>query len=325
MEAVDTCSPPRQASKRRRRWFRSRSAREALFFYASVSPWLLGFVGLTVIPLVLGFLTSLTNYDGYNMAALKFVGLENYVRAIRDRDAWASLGRTFRFSAVAVPLRIALAFALAVALNQRLKGKGVFRALFYVPTIIPLVASMLTWRVFVDKNFGLLNAIISLIRPGTAVPWLTKYAIYVLVMFTVWGGVGGGMVILLAALQGIPRELKEAATIDGANAWQVFRSVTLPLMTPVVFFQLVTGLIGSLQIVTEPFLLTPTTGSLTILGTAPRQSIYFYLVHVFMQLFSRQYYGYAVALLWILFVIVLALTLLIFRTSRYWVYYEVEQ
>jgi multiple sugar transport system permease protein len=298
----------------------SRTWRRTITFYLFIAPWLIGFVLLQVVPLIIGFLTSLTNYDGLNLATIKFVGLDNYARVFTDPDATFSFGRTLRWSALNTPAWIILSFVLALILNQDIRGRGVFRTLYYLPSVIPVVATVWVWKIFLDANYGLLNGMISLIRPGTATRWLSEYALQSLTAISVWGGLGSGMVIFLAGLQGIPGELEEAARIDGANTLQVFRHVTIPLMTPVIFFQLVLALIGSFQALVVPLLLA-TIGAGQ--ASVPPRATYLYMIHTYRQIFVYQRFGYGTAMLWLLFVVIMALTLLVFRTARYWVHYEV--
>ena len=204
-------------------------------------------------------------------------------------------------------------------LNQNIPARGGFRTLFYLPTVVPIVATVWVWKIFVDQNFGLLNAALDLVFPNTAIRWLVDYPTLVLIALTLWMGVGGGMVIFLAGLQGVPTELKDAAQMDGANRWETFRFITLPLLTPVVFFQLILGIIGSLQTLVAPMLLAG--GSLS---TMPPRDNYLYLVHVYLQVFANQRFGYGTALLWLLFIVIVVLSVVVFRSSRYWVYYETE-
>jgi len=302
------------------RLFRGRQGRDTVSFYLFVLPWLLGFIGLSIFPLLVGLATSMTNYNGFNLDNLKFVGANNYLRAFGDVDVPFSLWRTVYFSIINVPLGLALALGIAMLLNQRVPARGTFRTIFYLPYIIPIVAQVWIWRIFVDKNFGLLNAIISIVRPDTAIGWLVDFPTETLIAMTVWSAMGGAMVIFLAGLQGIPNELKEAAITDGANSWQVFRNVTLPLLTPVVFFQLVMSMINSLQVLVAPMLLAGKQ-----LGQMPARDNYMFQVHVYQQIFVNNRYGYGTALLWLLFVVIVILSLLVFRSSSYWVYYEVEQ
>lgn len=299
------------------RRFHGRAWRETRSFYLFVAPWIIGFIALSVFPLVLGLATSFTNYDGFNLERLKFLGFGNYARAFADGDAAFALGRTILFTAFQVPLGIVLALGLALMLNQDIPFRGAFRTIYYLPTTIPVVATVWVWKIFLDQNFGLLNAGISVFRENTAIRWLVDYPTYTLIVLTLWMGVGGGMVIFLAGLQGVPNELKEAAQIDGANRWGTFRHITLPLLTPVVFFQLIMGIIGSLQTLVAPMLLAG--GSLS---TIPPRDNYLYLIHVYLQVFANQRFGYGTALLWLLFVVIVAFSVIVFRSARYWVYYE---
>jgi multiple sugar transport system permease protein len=299
---------------------RGRAWRETRSFYLFVAPWIIGFAFLGLFPLVLGLATSFTNYDGFNLDQIKFVGLANYARALGDGEARFALGRTAFFTAISVPLGITLALTIAVMLNQRVPGRGGFRTLFYMPTIVPIVATVWVWKIFLDQNFGLVNAGIAMASPNTAIRWLVDYPTFVLIALTLWMGVGGGMVILLAGLQGIPNELKDAAQIDGAGRFGVFRFITLPLLTPVIFFQLIMGIIGSLQTLVAPLLLAG--GSLSAM---PPRDNYFYLIHVYLQVFANQRFGYGTALLWLLFLVIVILSFVVFRSARYWVYYETDQ
>jgi multiple sugar transport system permease protein len=303
-----------------RRRFQGRAWRDTVSFYLFISPWLLGFLGLSVIPLALGFGASLTNYDGYNLDNLRFRGLDNYVRIFEDPDVWHALWRTFIFSLMNVPLSIALALGLAILLNGAIPARGVFRTIFYLPHVVPIVAVVWIWRIFVDQNYGLMNGLLGFIWPDTAVRWAVDYPTQVLTALTVWTGVGGGMVIFLAGLQGVPNELKEAAKIDGAGTFRMYRSVVVPLLTPVIFFELVLTLIRSLQTLVAPMLLSGDQ-----LATIPSRDNYLFLVHAYQQVFAQQRYGYGLALIWMFLVVIVALTYAVFKSSRYWVYYEVDQ
>jgi multiple sugar transport system permease protein len=292
-----------------------------IVFYAYISPWLLGFVFLTIVPVALSFYLSLTNYDGLNWGIWKFMGLGNYARAFADEGVRSSLSQTLKWVGLNVPMWAGLSFLLALILNQDVKGRGVFRTMYYLPSIIPITASVWVWRIFLDKNYGLLNALISVFRPGTAIPWLTTQALLGLTWIAVWGGLGWGMVVFLAGLQDVPDELVEAARIDGANSWQVFRHVTLPLMTPVIFFVVMTGVIGSFQQFELPLLLQPSP-SRDLLEFYPPKSINFHMLNVWYESFKWSRYGYGTALVWLLFVIVVGLAVVLFRSQRYWVYTE---
>ena len=302
------------ASKAERRELRS-----FLFF---LSPWLLGFFIVTVAPLLWGFYLSLTNFTGLGFAHVKFVGLANYLRFLSDPEAWAGLGRTAVITFAGVPAGLIGGFCLAVLLNQKVVGRRIFRTLYYIPSVVPGVALVVIWQTIYNRNSGLLNAVIDLFHQGTLINWISDYSNLALIVMLLWG-LGGGMVIYLAALQGVPVELKEAAAIDGANAWQSFRRVTLPLATPVIFFQLVMGIIHSLQMLIPAMLLTS-----TLIGAGYKAPIppanRLYMVHLYQQTFEYQRFGYGLALAWILFLIVFLFSLVIVKSGHYWVYYEVE-
>lgn len=298
----------------------SRGRRETLWFLVFVSPWLIGFVGLALVPLLFGLAISFTNFDGLNLPTLRFVGFDNYLRAVHDPDVWFGLRRTLYFALVSVPLNLVVGLALAVALTQRVIGRSFFRSLFYLPSVLPLIAVVWVWRLMMNNDTGLVNTLLDLIAPGSYVPWMTDHPTLVLVVLSLWISTGGSMLIFLAGLQNVPKDLEDAARIDGANLFQAFRAVTLPLLSPVVFFQLVLGIIGSLQVLVEPVLLAGD----TLVAVPPRPN-YFYMVHAFGQFFTYQRFGYGSALVWLLFVLILLLTLLVFRGGRHWVYYETEQ
>lgn len=304
----------------KRHRFRGRAWRETVSFYCFVGPWIVGFLVLGLVPLILGLATSVTDYDGFNLTKLKFVGLANYAQAFADIDVSHALSRTLLFTVINVPLGIIIALGLAIMLNQAIPARGTFRTLFYLPTIVPIVATVWIWKIFLDQNYGLLNAVLDVVWPDAAVRWLVDYPTYVLIALTLWAGVGSGMVIFLAGLQGVPNELKEAARIDGANTWQAFLSVSIPLLTPVIFFELILGIIGSLQVLVAPMLLAG-----GALSSVPPPDNYFYQVKVYQEVFANQNFGYGTALLWLLFVVIVAFSAIVFRSARYWVYYEVDQ
>jgi multiple sugar transport system permease protein len=311
----------RRVPARRQPRFRGRAWREAVSFYAFIAPWLIGFLLLSVVPLVFGFGISLTNFDGLNLDSVKFVALSNYTRLLQDANALAGLSRTAVYTAFYVPLVLILALVLAGLLNQDVRGRSVFRTLFYLPYVIPIAAGAWIWRLLADGNYGLLNGLLDIFHHGTAIQWLANYATPTLVFFVVWSSVGGGMVILLAGLQGIPKELREAALIDGASPLRSFLGITVPLLTPVLFFQLVMDLIAALQAMVAPMLLTP---QYMVKSSVVPSDNRLFMVNTYTEIFTKARFGYGSALLWVLFALVLVLTLIVFATSRFWVHYEVE-
>lgn len=318
--ARELAAKPRPAKRRRRRSKRALS--EELSFHLFTLPWLLGFVLLTAIPLIFGFIISLTNYDGFNWDRFRFVGLKNYSRAFSSADVLISAKNTARYSIIVVPVGLMLSFLVAMMLHEPIIGRSIFRTLYYIPSIVPVTGSVWIWKLMAGKQAGMINALLSIVVPGTAINWLGDHQFFVFYLFA-WWRLGGGMVIFLAGLQGMPVELYEAAMLDGANRVQRFLKVTLPLMTPVIFFQLVTGIIGALQMMAVPLLFAGD-GSMegaSVLG----RNRYMYMVYLYMQIFDFQRFGYGVALSWIFFFVVLILTAIVLVSSRYWVYYEVAQ
>jgi multiple sugar transport system permease protein len=327
-EATIIAGPDRPRAGRRR-WYKTRSGREAATFYLLISTWLFGLIFLGIGALVSGLVITFTNYDGVMaLDRIKFAGLSNYARVLTEKRLGLATGNTLRFAVMAVPLGLIAQLALAVLLNASSRGKGLFRTLYYIPSVIPVVAAVTGWKVLFDKNAGLVNAVLSLHRPGTAINWLSNdYIFGMLIALTMWMGMGGGMVIFLAGLQGIPKELKEAAMIDGANGWQVVRHVTVPLLTPVVFFQLIMGTIGALQVMVQPILLSGVLGGYYFqnnIGGAPKDPIFMWNNLAMGQIFGMSRYGYGAVLLWIQFVAIALLAAVIFLTARYWVFYERE-
>jgi multiple sugar transport system permease protein len=293
-------------------------------FYLFVAPWVIGFLALTVIPLGYALLVSFTNFDGIS-PHWHWIGLANYVELLQTPDTWYSLWRTLLFMIISVPLSVAGGLGLALLLHERARAVGVLRTIFYVPSIVPVVASALMWKLIFDRDVGALNAILERFNIPIVTWLLDPTVFYALIIMVLWG-LGGGMVISLAGLQGIPVELQEAATIDGANSWRVFKDITLPLLSPVLFFQVITGVIGSLQTFVQPMLLSE---SYVVIGVggqpgAVPRSNFFYMINVFQQMLNFSRFGYGAAMLWFFFVIILAITLLLFRSSRLLVYYMVK-
>lgn len=313
---VASASSVRKITKRKWRRY------HPLWFFGFIAPWGLGFIFLTLFPMIYSLAVSFTNFDGLS-GKWKWIGFRNYVEALRDPITWFSLSRSVLLMVITVPLSIAGGLGLAILLNQRLRFVGILRALFYVPSVVPVVAGTLMWKFIFDRDAGALNGIIEHFG-GQAVPWLIDPNAFTALIIVILWGLGGGMVISLAGLQGIPLELQEAALVDGANAWQEFRYVTLPMLSPILFFQFVTGVIASLQIFIQAELLGGS-GQFNPTGVVVQRHSLLYMVHVWQVFFFNQRFGYGSALLWLFFLFILGFTLLIFRSSTFWVYYEVER
>lgn len=279
--------------------------------YAFISPWLLGFLVFTFVPFVVSIYLSFTRYD--IISSPVWVGWANYRKLFADDPLfWKSLGITFKYAAVSVPLGIAAGVALALLLNLDIAGISVYRTVFYLPSIVPVVAMSVVFVWLLNPQIGLANGILA--RIGVVGPaWLQdpRWALWSLIFMSLWG-VGGSMIIYLAGLKDIPTALYEAAIIDGANAWQRTRHVTFPMLTPVIFFNLIMGVIGSFQYFTQAFVMT--------LG-GPDDSTHVYALYLFNRAWRYMDMGYASAMAWILFIVIMGMTTLIFRTHRRWVHY----
>jgi len=290
----------------------SRSERKSLFWgIFFISPWLLGFLIFTLYPLIASGYYSLTRYDLIREPV--FLGLTNYQKLFfEDPHFWTVMYNTVFFVGFSVPLGIGTAFLVATLLNTKVIGRSFFRGIIYVPSIVPAVCTAMVWLFLLNIQYGAVNAIITSIGfqaiPFLSSPSLAKPSLVVVSMWTQ----GAAVVIFLAALQEVPRSLYEAATVDGANAWQKFRNVTIPMTTPVILFNLIMGFIGSFQEFTVPWLLT---------GGGPMNATEFYAIHLYRNAFIYLRMGKASALAWILFLIIVLFTLILFRTSARWVYY----
>ncbi|MBB2947319.1 multiple sugar transport system permease protein [Actinoplanes lutulentus] len=288
-------------------------------FYLFAAPWILGFLALTVLPLAWALMISLTNFDGM-APTYRFVGFRNYVELFTDYpQALRSLWQTLLYTAVVVPLSVAGGLGLAILVNRRIRAVGLIRAVFFLPSVVPVVATAIMWRLVLNPDAGMLNGILGLVGIPS-VSWLIDpYAFYSLVMVSLWG-LGGGMVITLAALQDVPAELNEAATLDGANGWQVIRNVTIPMISPVLYFQIVTGVIAALQVLVQPLLLAQT--SSIAMASAVPPSTHVYMVQVYQEFFTNNRFGFGSAMLWVFFLVIMLFTVVLQRSSRRWVHYQ---
>ena len=279
-----------------------------------ISPWVIGFLIFTAGPMLASLYLSFTNYNVLQPA--RWVGWANYTQIVRYDDMFRkALVNTFFYTLLYVPLHIAVALGLALLLNTRVRGIPLWRTAFYLPSITPIVAVALLWRFILNPNNGAINHVLGLF--GIAGPGWTTDPNWVkpgLVLMTIWTG-GSTMLIYLAGLKNIPRTLYDAADVDGANALQKFFNVTLPMLSSVLFYTAVIGVIGALQIFAQSAVLLDKQGG-------PDNAALFYIMYLFDQGFSYFKMGYASALAWILFIIIVVLTVLQFRLSRSWVYYE---
>ncbi|HWQ11521.1 MAG TPA: sugar ABC transporter permease [Roseiflexaceae bacterium] len=302
--------------------------REALWFWFFISPWVIGFLLWTLYPILASFYFSLTVYTLGKEPV--WTGLGNYVNLAGDRVFWKSLQVTVYYTLLSVPLGIGFGLLLAVLLNQKVPALGVFRTLYYLPALLTgsvAVALLFSW--ILNPQFGLINQVIrNLVGPEGLIPlgwngprWLQdqNWVIPSFTLMSLWG-FGGGMLIYLSALQGVPTALYEAAEIDGANRIQQFFNVTIPMISPVILFTFITGVIGAMQQFTAAYVISGGNN----LG-APNYASMFYNLYLFLNAFRRYRMGLASAQAWILMIIVLLLTLAMFWASRRYVYYESDE
>lgn len=283
-----------------------------------ISPWIAGFLLFTLLPILATLAFSLTNYNPVNAVATKFVGFSNYTSMVTDAKVAKSLGVTVRYAVLSIPIMFAFGLSIATLVNSKhLVGTDVFRTLFYMPSMIPVVAGAMIFAGVLNTQTGWINVALKSLH---VVPpdWLnSEQWIYpALVMIGLWG-LGNLMLTLLAGMQGVPNELYEAATIDGANGWVQFWNVTIPMISPVLFYNMTLMLIGSFKYFDVAYVLKNGTG-------APNDATLFYNLNLYKNAFTYNLMGYASALAWVLLIIVLLLTSMLFYSSSRWVYYAGE-
>lgn len=290
---------------------RTTQGRRNLTGYFFILPFILGFLIWFLLPA--GIAIWLTFYDWNMIREPIFIGLENFKEIFRDKLFLHSLIVTAKYTLVSVPLSLVLSFFIAILLNSKVKGIAIFRTIFYIPSIVPAVANAVLWNFVFNTEFGLANVVLRALGLPK-IMWLQDpdWAMPALIIMSLWG-LGGGVVIYLAGLQGIPQTLYEAAEIDGAGRWAKLRHVTIPLISPVIFFNLIMGIIGSFQVFTIGFLVT---------AGGPQNATLFYVLYTYRT--GIQYFdmGYAAVLAWILFFVILGLTLFVFKYVGRLVHYE---
>jgi multiple sugar transport system permease protein len=287
-----------------------------------ITPWIIGFLAFYLIPMAASFGFSLFDFNLANPDEARFVGLDNWTRMLfDDPEVLPSFFRTFKFGLISVPITMAFAFFVAVLMNNKqVYGKPIFRALFYMPSMIPLVATVLIWNAVFNEHTGWINLFLENVLgiPALGAEGIRWTQNPRLIYFTYTGmgiwGIGSAMMIYLAGLQGVPTELYEAAEVDGAGWWRRLFNITLPMISPVIFYQLILNLIGLLQYFLAPFVLNQGDGS-------PQGTTRFIMVYFYKQAFSFFNMGYGATLAWALFIVALAITAILFATARFWVYY----
>jgi len=286
---------------------------QAIEGYLCIAPWLIGFVCFVAGPMVAALIISFSDWS--MLSAPEWVGLGNYEKIFADPLFYKVVFNTAFISFVSVPLQLCLALLMAIGLNEKLKGQAIYRTIFFLPSQMPVVASALLWLWVFNPEFGLVNAGLNAVNlPGFRWLFDPDLAKPSIVIITLWAGIGTPLIIFLAGLQGIPESLHEAAAIDGAGALARFRHVTLPLLSPIIFFNLIIGVIASFQAYFTLVFITTNGG--------PGNATLIFIVYIFFKAFRDFAMGYAAALAWLLFAIVVALTAINFALARFWVHYE---
>lgn len=286
--------------------------KQNLVGFAFISPWLIGFITFTAWPFLKSIYLSFTRYN--IVTEPKWVGTANYRMLLtQDELFWKSAWVTVKYAIISVPLAVVAGVILALLLNANVKGIAVFRTIFYLPSIVPTVATSVLFIWLLNPNIGLINRLLNLLGiEGPAWINTAPWAFYSIVMMALWG-VGGSTVIYLAGLKDIPVHLYEAATLDGASPLKRLRYVTLPMLTPVIFFNLIMGIIGAFQTFTQAYVITPNGG--------PQDSTYFYSLYLYNRAWKYLDMGYASAMAWMLFFVIVVLTAIVFRSQKRWVHY----
>ena len=293
--------------------------KEALYGLLFISPWLIGFILFFAGPAVVSFIMSFTKWNIVGDPV--WIGLDNYIEIFSgDKNFWNSVAVTMRYAILYIPLMTTLSIITALALNSKVKGIGIFRTLFYMPSIAPAIAASLVFMWILQPTYGLVNIILSFF--GIDGPnWFKdpQFAIWGIIMIAMWR-LGSSAVIYLAGLQNISTQIYDAADVDGASSWQKFTKVTLPMLSPIIFFQIVVELIGVFQTFTPAYVVSQSSGY-----AGPIKELYFYMLYVYIKGWQNLQMGYASALSWLLTIFILIITVLVFRSSPYWVHYEVEK
>ena len=305
----------KKTNNKKRKFSLDRSRQKT--FYIIMAPFIILFLLYRLFPMIWGAYISFTNYSGFNWGTLKFVGLDNYKNVFADTQAFPALGRTLLIGIVVIPLSIIICNTMAILLSMKnLKATGLFRTLFYIPSIIPAVAVGTMWRGMFLRDGGVVNELIKLLG-GEPVNWMGyDYAFYALVIMMVWGA-GTSVLNNIAAIKNIPAELLEAARLDGASGMQLVTKIILPLSTPMNYMALVTGVISSLQLFGQPILLSGIG-----MASVPIEPLYTYMVHTYQQIFVNLRFGYGLALTWVVFVIMVGATQINEWLSKKWVHVD---
>lgn len=303
-----------------RKFYQRLSFEETFYGWLFILPAVLGLLLFQLGPVLASLALSFTNYE--IISAPEWIGLDNYSRLVNDRLWLRSITVTLKYVSLYVPSALITAYAIALLMSQNVKGITVFRTMWYLPSVVPVVASATIWRWGLNPEFGPINYPLKLL--GLPAPrWLTDpdWIIPSIVFISIWG-LGNAVLVFLAAIKGVPVSLYEAAEVDGANSWAKFRHITLPMTSSIIFFQLIITVIGSFQVFGVAYVLFVTNPSASSAG--PDNAALFYVLYMFRNAFGYFKNGYASAMAWVLFVVIMLLTWLLFYSQKRWVYYETD-
>lgn len=291
---------------------RSLRRREAVQGYTFLLPNIIGFAVFTFLPIVASLVLSFTNWDGFG--ELEFIGFDNFIRLFSDEVFRISMTNTVVFTVVSVPVTLVLSLGVAMILNKGIKGIRIFRAAFFLPYITAALAVAVVWQLLYHPTLGPINQILMMFGIKDPPGWLSssKYAMPAVIIMYIWKMVGYYMIIFLAGLQGVPRQLYEAAKIDGAGRWQLFKNVTFPMLSPVVFFTSIIAMINSFKVFTEIYALT---------GGGPGNATNVLVYNIYLEAFKKYNFGYSSAMAYVLCIIIMVITLIQFQGQKKWVNY----
>lgn len=304
------------AAPQRKEKVHSLERQQRLWGWIFLSPWIIGFTLFTAAPIIISLVFTFTDFSLATDRPMNFVGLANWIRLFNDPIAINSLGVTIRFAIIAVPFGIIVPLFMAALLNSKyLWGKSLWRPLYYMPYMVPAISGIFVWQAFLNGQTGWLNRLLREFGVQNPPNWIQdeQWILVAFVLIGVWG-VGNAMLTMLATMQGVPNELYDAAEVDGAGASAKFLRITLPMISPVIFYNLVLSVIGLMQYFVVPYVMTRGTGN-------PNNSAYFFNMHLYKTAFTFFDMGYGATLAWFIFIIAMVLTVILFTTSRRWVYY----
>lgn len=292
-------------------------------FYVIMIPFLILFLAVKLYPFLWGFYISMTNFTGFNLGNLKFVGLSNFKRVFSDSEALPSIVRVVKIGLVTVPVQLVLTLSLSMLLCKPRKGVGVFRTLMYLPSVLPMLAVTIMWRQMYAYNGGMINTILELLGIGRVNWFGYEHARTALIIMMLYGCTGG-ILAKIAAINNVPAELYEAAYLEGCGPIRKMVKITLPMISNIIYMDVLLSIIGTLQLFAQPvFLAGSSTGNTADSLTAtPIEPLYTYLVHIYQQIFVNMRFGYGLALVWVIFIIIMLITLIMESTKKFWVFKE---